>query len=479
MNMKKSLFFSFILTVFSVAFLRFAAPALATVNTVGPLPEDNLVLNPWFRDPNNPEVQSSVHWEDDANWTFSTKENQPTPDLFKGHTRKASTSSFGGLLVPFEYAVTSTIVEANPNDTTLHYSMWWIQANPNVFDVNVYGSDSIDGEWTFVWKAFQHQDYDIPNMSWTNAIETTQVAQSYPFYKLEFVVNFSSLGDSVKFNGVYFATEGNGNASPVVMLSTNPTTGDAPLDVNFDLTGSYDPNGSIVSYDWDFGDGQVATQSTAVQLNHVYNDFGEYTAVVTATDNEGASTTESVTITALDPNFNYAPTASMTSNVSAGEIDLVVNFDASSSSDSDGSIVSYDWNFGDETTASGVIANHTYTVAGTYLVTLTVTDNEGATSSTTMSITATDPIEGTAPVAIATAETYEGTAPVRNRFYGDQSYDSDGTISSYLWDFGDGTTSVNHRVLHTYRNPGTYTVTLTVTDNDGLTGTDTITIIVN
>ncbi|MEM2983385.1 MAG: PKD domain-containing protein, partial [Candidatus Bathyarchaeia archaeon] len=87
--------------------------------------------------------------------------------------------------------------------------------------------------------------------------------------------------------------EGKVNQRPVAIIKASPTTGEAPLTVNFDGSSSYDPDGNIVSYNWSFGDG--ATGSGA-RLNHTYSSAGTYTATLTVTDNEGATGTDSITI---------------------------------------------------------------------------------------------------------------------------------------------------------------------------------------
>ena len=157
------------------------------------------------------------------------------------------------------------------------------------------------------------------------------------------------------------------------------------------------------------------------------------------------------------PAANVAPTASFTSSCT----DLSCSFNASSSSDSDGTISSYSWSFG----GTGVTASNTYASAGTYSVTLTVTDNNGATNSTTSSVTVTAPPANVAPIASFTSSCTDLTCS----FNASGSSDSDGSISSYSWSFGGtGVTASN-----TYGSAGTYSVTLTVTDNNGATATST------
>jgi Zn-dependent metalloprotease len=141
--------------------------------------------------------------------------------------------------------------------------------------------------------------------------------------------------------------------------------------------------------------------------------------------------------------------------------DLTVDF-TDTSTDSDGTIVSWDWNFGDGNTSTAQNPSHTYAAAGTYSVTLTVTDNDGATDSISKDVTVTAP--NVPPTADFTFTTDGLTAN-----FTDTSTDSDGTIVAWDWNFGDGNTSTVQNPSHTYASGGTYSVTLTVTDNDGAT----------
>ena len=154
---------------------------------------------------------------------------------------------------------------------------------------------------------------------------------------------------------------------------------------------------------------------------------------------------------------NVAPNASFTSSCT----DLSCSFNASGSSDSDGSIASYAWSFG----GSGSTASNTYGGAGTYSVTLTVTDNDGATDTATSSVTVTAPPVNVAPTASFTSS----CSDLACNFNASGSSDSDGSISSYSWSFGGSGANASN----SFASAGTYSVTLTVTDNDGATDTST------
>ncbi len=145
----------------------------------------------------------------------------------------------------------------------------------------------------------------------------------------------------------------------------------ANLVCSFNASGSNDPDGSIASYAWNFGDGQTGSGASTT---HTYAAGTPVTVTLTVTDDDGASnqTTRSATP-------NGEPSAAFTVSCSG----LTCSFDASGSNDPDGSIASYAWNFGDGTTGSGVAPQHAYAAPGAVTVTLTVTDGAGATSTTT------------------------------------------------------------------------------------------------
>jgi len=154
----------------------------------------------------------------------------------------------------------------------------------------------------------------------------------------------------------------------------------------------------------------------------------------------------------------------------SGDEDDPITFDGSGSSDPDGDSLTYAWDFGDGSTGAGVTTTHAYTAGDTYNVTLVV--NDGKVDSLPDTTTATITEVNDPPVADAGGP-YTGTVGVAITFDGSGSYDIDDGIASYDWDFGDGSTGVGAIVTHAYDAEGTYTVTLTVTDVGGSTGTDT------
>ncbi|MBS3735907.1 MAG: PKD domain-containing protein [Candidatus Bipolaricaulota bacterium] len=255
----------------------------------------------------------------------------------------------------------------------------------------------------------------------------------------------------------------NSNEEPTASFSANPTTGGAPLQVTFDASNSEDQDGIIDSFDWEFGDG---TSTGGRVVEHSFSSPGEYTVELTVTDNDGAtdSTTQTVTVE------ESGPSAALEAEPREGEAPLTVSFDLSKSEDPDGVIEEYSLKFGDGQSTSGTdildVVEHEYASAGEYSPTLELTDDDGLSSSTSITITVNEPPpENELPSASITLDSDTGTAPVTLEFSAEDSSDPDGNIESYVWEFGDGTTSRGSEVSHRYDQAGSYTVKLTVTDN--------------
>lgn len=213
-------------------------------------------------------------------------------------------------------------------------------------------------------------------------------------------------------------------------------------------------------YRWEFGDG---TAADGLVMSHSYGRAGNYIARLIVTDKDGAQIADTATVQVSSN--NQAP-AAVISGPTTGKTGQPLNFSGSNSRDNDGTINAYTWNFGDGVTANGMNVSHSYGQVGTYEVTLTVTDNGGATGSSTFIVQISDAIK-TPPVAAINGPA-NGVVSQPLSFDGTGSKDSDGQITSYTWDFGDGTSANGFNVSHTYAVSGTYKVTLTVIDNDGL-----------
>ena len=262
------------------------------------------------------------------------------------------------------------------------------------------------------------------------------------------------------------------NQAPTVHVSANPISGVAQLNVTFSGSGSSDPDGTIVSYQWNFGDGASGNGATA---SHTYTSAGQFTAILTVTDNDGAADTASVVIS-VNEAANQAPMAHVSANPISGTAQLNVTFSGSGSSDPDGAISNYSWSFGDGFGANGMVVDHTYQ-AGQYTAVLTVTDNDGAADSASVAITVAT-AANLAPTADISAVPVNSASLLTMSFDASGSSDPDGSIVNYDWNFGDGNSGSGMTVSHEYTTAGQYTALLTVTDNDGATDTDAVVITV-
>lgn len=172
------------------------------------------------------------------------------------------------------------------------------------------------------------------------------------------------------------------------------------------------------------------------------------------------------------------PVANAAGSPTSGLAPLVVAFSAAGSSDADGTIVSYSWNFGNGQTSTASNPSTTYSAPGSYTAILTVTDNSGLTDSDSVGIAVSAPAN-VSPVASASGTPPSGTAPLAVSFSSAGSYDPDGSIAGYSWNFGDGGSSGAANPSHIYNSVGDFSATLTVTDNGGATDSSSVSISVS
>ena len=245
--------------------------------------------------------------------------------------------------------------------------------------------------------------------------------------------------------------------APIPGFTATPTTGPAPLEVLFaDQT-----TGSVTSWSWDFGDGSASTLQSP---QHTYQDVGTYTVTQTSGGIGGSNELVQVDlIVVIEP----APKAAFTSSATTGEIPLAVTFQDTSTLN----ITGWLWDFGDGSTSTLASPSHDYTTVGTYSVSLTVSSTGGSDTFTAADLVATSE---PAPMAAFVADVSSGDAPLEVVFTDTSTMN----ITTWSWDFGDGSASTVQNPTHVFAQPGSYTVALTVTSVGGmdvLTRTDLIT----
>ena len=222
---------------------------------------------------------------------------------------------------------------------------------------------------------------------------------------------------------------------------------------------SSDSDGTVTDFRWDVAGLDEPFFSETVELS--LNEPGSYTAVLTISDDSGAD--NSLAEDQLTIRVNHAPVAEAGPDQITA--DSLVVFDAGASKDADGDGLTYTWDFGDGGTAQGAEVTHTYAAGGTYPVVLTVSDGTGLSNGThTDALTVTI---NNAPVAVAGDNTRICTGDILV-LDGSKSFDPDGGVLKYAWDFGDGSASDIVNPTKSYRRGGTYPVTLRVTDSSGL-----------
>lgn len=249
---------------------------------------------------------------------------------------------------------------------------------------------------------------------------------------------------------------------PIANFFFNPYYPETNQVTTFNASESYDPDGYITTYAWNFSDGTPIVVENDPIAYHAFTNYGDFTVKLTITDNTGLTGEKSSII-----HVSQHPIASFTFSPPDPLMHEIVTFDASASTPDGGTLVSYKWNFGDGniTTEPDPIITHAYATYGTYTITLNVTDSEGKWDTQSQMIT----VEN-APIADFWWAPYYPQRDESVTFDASVSSPDGGVIISYAWDFGDGTPIVEETdpiTTHSYTATGDYTVTLNVTDSEG------------
>jgi PKD repeat protein len=222
------------------------------------------------------------------------------------------------------------------------------------------------------------------------------------------------------------------------------------------------------------GNGQASVTLTAPVAGTVGN--AALISVTPVGTNAGNAVPRVISVMLTGATNSTRPTPSFTWTPASPELNASVRFDASATTDENATCFdacTYSWDFGDGSTATGRIVNHTFTAARTYTVTLVVTDPAGTSASLARSVVVA-PIP--APTVTLSVSPNPPLVGQRATFTANANPATGHSITSYLWEFGDGTTqtTTSPTVTKTYANRGTYVVTVTVTDDVGQTGTATL-----
>ncbi|TMI54860.1 PKD domain-containing protein [Candidatus Bathyarchaeota archaeon] len=256
------------------------------------------------------------------------------------------------------------------------------------------------------------------------------------------------------------------NPSPTLTVSFtyNPSSPQTGQSVTFNGVASGDT--PPYTFSWSFGDGSTGTGASTT---HTYSLAGPYTVTLTVVDSgspqQTATSEQTISVTnpppPLSAGFTFSP-----ASPDAGQS---VSFTASAMGGT--SPYSYSWSFGDGGTASGGSVSHSFVSSGSYTVTLSVLDSSGQRAQASKTVTVNPQLSGSFSYSPSSPRPILPVTFTATGSGGDQPY-------SYSWDFGDGTTASGQTVSHSYLLPGSYVVTLTITDANGQTFTTSQTIIV-
>jgi PKD repeat protein len=261
------------------------------------------------------------------------------------------------------------------------------------------------------------------------------------------------------------------NTAPVANFALPACT----INVACDFASTSTDDAAVTAWSWDF-DGDGTPDATTASFSFTYVAPGNFNVSLTVRDAQGLSDTKTSTITiAPAPPGNTPPTAGFTHSCNAAACTFV----STSTDVAPGTIATYAWTFGDGGTADVNNPSHSYaaTTPTDYTVTLTVTDNEGATAVETQTVS----VDPGAPVNEAPTARFTYSCIAAVCTFVNTSFDHGGSITANAWTFGDGGTATEASPTHSYTvtTATQFTVTLTVTDNEGATGVTSQTFILD
>jgi len=427
---------------------------------------------------------------------------------------------------PGTHNVSLTVTDNGGNSDTVTYAI--VIAEPGVVDVPVVEppvdnvtavqppianfqmmpADPAPGE-TVVFNGTSSLDLDgmVESFAWDfnadGSIDSTSPITDYVFATADAydvtltVTDDDGHSDSITLtiDVVSPISEPTGVIPPIANFAFLPANPAAGAIVLFNATLSSDPDGQIAAFAWDF-DGDAEPDSSAAIIDYTFDADGVYDVTLTVTDESGTTDTLTLPVTVGSgaaprpaPSTLIPPIADFDYSPSSPQSGSLVVFNATLSTDADGQITAYAWDFnGDANTDStAAIAEYVFALEGNVDVSLTVTDDSGSTDSLTRTIlvaAAPAPEQPTSSLPPLSDFEYSPTAPRAGEqvlFNGLLSSDRDGEIIAYAWDFDDdGVIDSTDGFTNTvFATAGTFNVSLTVTDNSGSSDRYTQAVLVN
>ncbi len=338
-------------------------------------------------------------------------------------------------------------------------------------DAHINSPDSAPRYVPIIFNAAQSTDADGDSLTFAwefgdgetgYGIEVTHAYSNVQNYKAKLTVSDGKGGVSIVNTDVEIYNR------PPIAMATGPAFALGDSVANFDAGASNDPDGDSLTYIWKFGDNTVLHVG-GPQASHIYSDSGHYEIILRVQDNFGGSDYDTLAVYVTD---NLKPIV----DIRASEVSVIgicadtytIGLTIDQAHDADGSIVSYEWDFGDGSPLSNTPSSlsHVFPVPGTYTVKLKVVDNQGAVAVDSVKIILNHDY---APFASFTIP--KDTVLVNGivNFNASASQDHEGAIVSYEWNFGDGASETTNQpaIIHIYQTVGVFQAALTVTDECG------------
>jgi parallel beta-helix repeat protein len=382
------------------------------------------------------ESKNIVNWTWDFNDGNSSYLQDPTHQYADNGTYNVTLT-----IMDNDGASNSTSKLVNVSNVAPIADFTFLPSSPLTSDIVYFNDTSTDSDGIIVnWS----WDFGDGNSSFLQH-PMHQYADNASYNVSLFIIDDDGANDST-FNLIYI-----GNAPPIANFSYTPMSPSTADSIMFNDS-SIDTDGYIVSWSWDFGDGNI---SSIQNTTHSYAHSGIYTVSLMVTDEDGGNNVTSmpINVSNIGPNasFSYMPLTPSTAQT--------VQF-TDTSTDSDGMIVNWSWDFGDSDVSYDQHPTHQYADNGTYNVTLIITDNNAASDAAMAIINVSNAI----PVPNFTWSPANPTKLDSIQFY---DLSSDRSLVSWNWDFGDGNLSTLQNPTHQYADDGPYNVTLYVSDDDG------------